>query len=98
MTDSLSQPDQMLRRTSTVMGSEVADGVIVMDIESGSYFSFNETGSAIWRALEAPVTPEQIVVQLCDRFEIDAAHCRAKVSEFLDHLKQNRIVEAVPAA
>ena len=86
-----------LRRSPTAMGSELADGFVIMDIESGHYFSLNETGSAIWRALERPVTKAEIVDALCERFEITADDCRPKVAAFLDRLGRFRIVEIAPA-
>ncbi|QDX25126.1 PqqD family protein [Sphingomonas suaedae] len=86
-----------LRRSPTAMSSELPDGFVIMDIESGHYFSLNETGSAIWGALENPVTEGEIVDRLCERFDIPADTCRAKVADFLDRLGRFRIVEIAPA-
>lgn len=79
------------------MGSEVADGFIVMDIENGNYFSFNGTAAEIWRAIEAPVTEAQIVDRLCARFEIDPATCRTKVAAFVERLADARIATTTDA-
>lgn len=86
-----------LRRSPTAMSSELSDGFIVMDIENGHYFSFNETGSVIWRALENPVTEAEIVDALCDRYDISTDDCRARVAAFLERLGRFRIVEIAPA-
>src|SRR5690606_29067028 len=95
MTDQI-PPARRLRRSATALGSQVADSYIVMDIEAGRYFSFNETGSAIWRALEEPVSEDEIVASLCDGFDIDPEQCRARIAPFLDHLLQCGIAESAP--
>lgn len=97
MTAPTSEAAPRIQRASTAMGSEVADGFIVMDIENGNYFSFNGTAAEIWRAIEAPVTEAQIVDRLCARFEIDPETCRTKVAAFVERLADARIATTTDA-
>jgi hypothetical protein len=86
------------QRAATALWSPVGEGVLVMDVEIGKYFSMNETASEIWRMLERPITLGKMVEQLRARFDIDADACCAKVTCFVDGLVDRRIVTVLPAS
>lgn len=65
---------------TTEMGAEK----VVMHPVSGDIWWLNRTASAIWDCFVAPVSRQDVVGRLLDRFEIDAETCRSEVGEFCD--------------
>nr|WP_137677820.1 PqqD family protein [Parerythrobacter lutipelagi] len=79
-------PDSVVTRNEDVLYSEVADGMSLMDIESGRYFHFEPTGSSIWLKL----APDQSIADLCGslekEFEVEPEQCRIDTIEFVTEL------------
>ncbi|MCW3836913.1 PqqD family protein [Sphingomonas canadensis] len=79
--------DQMpIARNPSVMFSEVEQGTVLMNIESGTYFDLDPIGSAVWALLESPATLPELCAALVARYEVDSETCHADVSEFVKEL------------
>ena len=77
-----------------VLTARLADEAVLLDLASKDYFRLNETGAAIWNALERGLPPEAIEAELCATFEVDPAEAAARVSEFLAELSQRGLLVA----
>ena len=82
-----------LRRKPGLVGADVADDAILLDIDSGYFFQLNRTGSKIWSLVAEP----QDLRTLCDRmagsFRIDPETCRRDVTEFVADLLERGVLE-----
>jgi len=86
--------------------SEVIDGeTIVLDFESGHYFSFNPSASEIWLSLSAGLPVAGAVEHVARRFAVDPASIRAQVEGFVRSLEEEHLIRraangsaAAPAA
>ncbi len=58
-------------------------------------FTLNATGEAIWQALAAPVTLEQIVARLDEAFAVPEATARADAAEILEHMSACGLVRKI---
>lgn len=83
----------LLQRSKIALCSEVSGGFVIMDIKSGRYFSLNETGSEIWRALEQPISKAGIIEALCEHFVIDAQTCADRAEPFIARLLEYGLIE-----
>jgi Coenzyme PQQ synthesis protein D (PqqD) len=67
-----------------IRSAVTGDGVILMDISTGSVFHSNPVGSYIWSKLQEGETLEQIVDRLAERYvasrEVIAADAREYVA------------------
>jgi hypothetical protein len=67
---------------------EVGEKVVILNLESGRYFSLNSTGSVIWTAIMERLSLDETVARLCLAFDVDEATGRQDVEtliqEFLD--------------
>lgn len=73
--------------------SEVIDGeTIVLNFESGHYYSFNPTASEIWLRVASgdPVTVAS--EHVARRFAGDAAMIRGEVEDFVRRLEEERLI------
>lgn len=62
-----------------------------------SIYSFNGTGSLIWKLLDAPRTVAELAMAVAEVFDVEAARAECDVKEFIGEMKAVGLVE-VPAA
>jgi len=74
---------------------EVGKRVVVLHLDSGRYFSFNPSGSLIWKGLITGLSMEQIIGQLCAAFDVDKPTAKGDTEEMIrDLLAREAIIEA----
>jgi len=62
-----------------------------------STYSFNGTGSLIWKLLESPRTVAQLAAAVAQAYEVEPAQAERDVTDFVSEMKSVGLVE-VPAA
>jgi hypothetical protein len=76
--------------------SEVIDGeTIVLNFESGHYYSFNPTASEIWLRVSAGHPVAAATEGVARRFAVDPAAIRAEVESFVRRLHEENLIRRV---
>jgi len=89
--------DSWVVRSGEPIAAEVSDGLVMLSVEEGKYFSLNATAAAIWRRLESPMRIGELCDQIVEEFDTSREHVRQVVPEFVAKLIQQKIV-AIPVA
>jgi hypothetical protein len=78
--------------------SEVIDGeTVVLNFESGHYYSFNPTASEIWQRLCAGSPIGAVSEWVARRFAVDpAADVEAEVAAFVRRLEDEHLIRRAP--
>ena len=89
-------------RSRSVVARVVAGETLIVPIRAkvgdlASIYSFNGTGSLIWKLLEAPKTLSQVAATVAQEYDIELAQAERDVAEFVNEMKAVGLVE-VPAA
>ena len=84
-----------IKRSETILGSDLKDGIVMMDIEEGNYYGMDAPGSRIWELAEVPISVGEICQTLEKEYEIGAEQCRNEVLVFVNELIQRKIVVTV---
>jgi hypothetical protein len=71
------------------------DELVVINLESGKYYSVNSTGSAIWRLMEAGWSPSATVSRLLDGVPPEEGH--QQVLAFWARLLEEGLIRPDPA-
>jgi len=66
--------------------------IVMMDIDRGKYYSFNEVGSRIWNIIEKPLMVKEIVPILLEEFEVDENTCEDSVLDFLGRIYNDELI------
>jgi len=66
---------------------------ILLQLESGNYFSLNEAGVTVWNALDAPRTLKELCDRVADEYEVDEERCKQDVLRLVLHLADEHMVE-----
>ena len=66
--------------------------IVMMDIDRGKYYSFNEVGSSIWNIIKKPLMVKEIITILLDEFEVDEKTCEISVIDFLSRIYNDELI------
>jgi len=93
---------QLLVRSQSVVARVVAGETLIVPIRSkvgdlASIYSFNATGSLIWKLLESPRTAAQLAEEVARVYEVEAAVAEHDVTNFVNEMKSVGLVEVAVA-
>ena len=99
---SMSMTVQTFVRSESVVARVVAGETLIVPVRArvgdlASIYSFNGTGTLIWRLLESPRTVSELTTAVVDEYEVDQATAMRDVTDFVREMKSVGLVE-VPAS
>ena len=86
------QQDAIITRNEDIFTGQIDDELVMVSINSGSYFVLNSTALRIWELLESPNSIAGICDILIKEFEIDPLELQTEVIKFVETLKEKGIV------
>jgi hypothetical protein len=78
-----------------VHASPIDDEMVLMNADQENYFGLNPVSRAIWEAIAAPATLDEVCLLLLARFDVDQATCQAEVLAFVQELRDANLVEVL---
>lgn len=77
---------------------EIIEGeVVVVNLESGTYYSLDAVGADLWGRLTAGSTLDALVDDTTARYGAERAIVAHGVAEFLRHLEREKLIVVAPA-
>jgi hypothetical protein len=94
---------QSFVRTRSVAARVVAGETLLVPIRArvgdlASIYSFNGTGSSIWKLLETPKTIAELVEAVADEYDAEHDRVARDVKEFLDEMLSVGLAEVPTSA
>lgn len=94
--------EQTFVRSQSVVARVVAGETLIVPVRAkvgdlASIYSFNGTGSLIWKLLESPRSVAQLAAAVAQEYEVDPAQAEQDVTSFVSEMKVVGLVE-VPAS
>jgi len=87
-------PDKTLQINSRqVIHETFEDEIVIVNLETGSYYSLDHVAAAIWHLLEQRVTAAHIQADIAASHAGDRAEIERAVSSFLDELIADGLVQ-----
>ena len=89
---------QVFVRSRAVVSRVVAGETLIVPVRGkvgdlASIYSFNETGSLIWKLLDTPLTVRAIVGAVAEEYQVDTEKVRQDVSRFLSEMRAVGLIE-----
>ena len=78
--------------TESVLGTEIDNETILLDMESENYFGFDSVGSDIWRLLKEGKTLKQTYDALLEIYEVEPEVLKKDLLEFVGQLEKNGLI------
>ena len=90
--------DEEFIRSQSVVARVIAGETLIVPIRGkvgdlGSIYSFNGTGTLIWRLLESPKTVAQLAANIVQEFEVESAQAELDVESFVREMTAVGLVE-----
>ena len=86
----ISLESRVQRNDSNLIISELDDDLVMMDIENGSYLSFNKTGRIIWEQIERPILVSDLIQLFMKRFSVNEDICTKETLDFLKKIAEQK--------
>ncbi len=67
--------------------------VVVLDLDSSVYYSFNEVGAELWAQLAEGAPLEDAVARVAEEFDAEPATVEQDAAEFLKALRAEKFLE-----
>lgn len=89
-------------RSQAVVGRVVGGETLIVPVRAkvgdlASIYSFNGTGSLIWKLLDAPRTVAELAMAVAEEYQVEVAQAEPDVAAFVAEMKTVGLVE-VPAS
>ena len=87
--------NRKILRNQEVLASNLEDEIVMMNLESGSYYGANGVGRRIWELLERPVTVAELCTLLQKEFDVDDETCQRDVLPFINKTIDEKLVRII---
>ena len=71
----------------------MGDEVVVLDLNSGTYYGLDDLGARIWTLIEQPASLATLREAIICEYEVDAETCERDILAFLNQLQVAGLVE-----
>jgi hypothetical protein len=93
-----SHRDEVLVRSPSVVARVVGGETLIVPVRGkvgdlASIYSFNPTGTLIWKLLESPKTVSDLASVVAKEYEIEAERAERDVTLFVSEMKSAGLVE-----
>jgi hypothetical protein len=82
----------------SVIHEKFDDETVIVNLETGCYYSLQGTGDAVWAHAAAGLSQAEIVARFSASFDAPAGEIGETISEFLEKLVGEQLLEAADAA
>jgi hypothetical protein len=88
--------ETVIARRDELMVAELSDNELVMlNVQSGSYYGMDETAKVIWDHLGEPRSIGALVDHLLTRFAVDRETCEGEVLAFVNEMLKDELIHVV---
>ena len=91
-------PIQYKVNSTNIIHETIDDEVVIVDLESGFYFSLRGTAAQIWANIIAGVSEPDIIKYLSVQYNIDQAQIDKSIKDFIHQLIEENIIHQTSPA
>jgi hypothetical protein len=90
--------DEVLVRSESVVARVVGGETLIVPVRAkvgdlASIYSFNGTGTLIWKLLASPRTVAELAANVAQEYEVDPTQAESDVTDFVNEMKAVGLVE-----
>jgi hypothetical protein len=78
------------------MFTKVADDIVALHIANGRCYGMENVTADVWQYLEHPISLDDLTSRLVAQYNVEPEVCRAQVTELLQQLEAEALVEKQP--
>ena len=83
----------IIRIETNIAETDFEDKIVLLDIENGEYYNFNETGSDLWRWLKDPHSINELAVQISEKYDCSIEECTPDIMEWINLVLDKKLLK-----
>jgi hypothetical protein len=87
--------DKIIKRGDDIPWNIVDDEAVLLNLDSGHYYSLNESGRRIWELLDGNNTISDVISAICEEFCVKRENAAKDINTLVDELLEEKLVSAV---
>lgn len=92
MSDTFS-PETTVRAVDDQISTEIEDEMVVLQLDTGTYFGIDGVGPRVWELLQEPLTVGELEDELLNEYDISRDRLHQDVDELLCDLRDASLIE-----
>jgi hypothetical protein len=80
------------KQRERVLTQRIEEAIVLLDADSGKYYSLDEVGGRMWDLCDGTRTLRQLVAVICEEYEASAKIVEADITELLTELTGENLV------
>lgn len=85
-------PAPKWQASTDLLSSKIDEEVIIMGLQTDKYYGLDAIASRIWELLEEPRSLDELVLLLCEEYEVEEAVCREETLALLQEMAKQKLV------
>ena len=86
--------DTVFTPTNNLVTSKLADELVILNMQSGVYYSLNGIGTEIWAMIENKKSVEDIQAAVLEVYKVEPERCERDLVELLVELLNKKLIVA----
>lgn len=78
--------------TPTVVSEIFDDEVVIINMDSGSYYSLDQSGAALWQQLQQGATIAELIAGVAKAYVVNPNEITPAVQQFVAELEQEQLI------
>jgi hypothetical protein len=78
--------DSVITVAKGQVSSELANEVIILDLNAGVYYGLNPVGARVWALIQQPTTVRDITKTIIAEYDVELAQCEHEIGNLLEDL------------
>ncbi len=74
---------------------DLAGEAAILNVKSGIYFGLDPVGARVWKALDKPITFEQLCIELAEEYDVRRETLEADLRDLIHDLAVHGLVEII---
>ncbi|TXI92895.1 MAG: PqqD family protein [Neisseriales bacterium] len=91
----INSAQKIQRIDKDVTETEFEGKIVLLHIENGEYYNFNETGSDLWNWLVEVKTLEQLLTLITEKYSVTVEECRQDIITWLNEALARKLIKIV---
>ncbi|MDY6801296.1 MAG: lasso peptide biosynthesis PqqD family chaperone [Bacteroidota bacterium] len=84
--------ETIIQRNIDILASDIDGEKVMMSIQQGEYYGLGKTGSFIWDNIEKPITINDLVDLITEKYKVSKEQCLKDILPFLNDLAEKKLI------
>ena len=86
---------QNLKLSESALIQKVSGEMVILDMESGQYYTLNEVASDMLEHIKDGLELETVIAKICEKYDTDSSEVASDLEELLTSLLEMQLVKPI---